>query len=81
MPLSIVDKQSLSPQTIAELDKQVDALIERHRSNRYELKRLVFEGAAALTAGGNAQTQDAITADLLQAQYAAQQTLQRLADQ
>ena len=103
MPLAIVDKQSLSPQTIAEIDKQVVDLVERHKTNRYEINRLVFEGTAALTAGNklsqdmnsqgklkrfwkrfsgcNSQTQKEINADLIKAQYAAQQTLQRLADQ
>lgn len=103
MPLAIVDKQSLSRQTIEEIDKQVVDLIERHKTNRNEINRLVFEGTAALTAGnklsqdmnsqgklkrfwkrfsgGNSQTQKEINADILKAQYAAQQTLQKLADQ
>lgn len=103
MPLAIVNTQSLSPQTIEEIDKQVVDLVERHKTNRYEINRLVFEGTAALTAGdklaqdmnaqgklkrfwkrfsgGNSQTQKEINADLIKAQCAAQQTLQRLADQ
>ena len=101
--LAIVDKKKLSPQERQDIDKQVEDLIERHKQNRYEINRLVFESTAALTAGdkyaqdmntqgmlkrfrkrftgGNARTQDVINADLVKAQYAAQQTLQKLADQ
>lgn len=101
--LQIVDMQSLSPQKISELDKQVGDLIERHKTNRCEINRLVFESTAAITVGDklaqdmnsqgklkrfwkrftgdNSQTQKEINVDLVKAQYAAQQTLQRLAEQ
>ena len=101
--LSIVNVEVLSPQTIAEIDKQVGNFIERHRNNRQEISRLVFDGTAALTVsdklaqnmnsqgtlkrfwkrftGVNSQTQKEINVDLLKAQYAAQQTLQKLAEQ
>lgn len=101
--LAIVDTQNLSPQTITEINKQVGALIERHKDNRAEIIRIVFEGAAALTAGdklaqdlsfqgkfkrfrkrftgANGRTQDLISTNLIAAQYAAQQTLQKLAEQ
>ena len=49
--LSIVDTQSLSPQTIEEIDRQVDDLIECHKNNRYEINRLVFDSTVTLTAG------------------------------
>lgn len=101
--LIIVNAQSLSPQTISEIDRQVDNFIERHKINRCELNRLVFDSTAALTAaekaaqdmtlqgklkrfwkrftGSNARKQDDINANFIQAQYAAQQTLQKLAEQ
>ena len=101
--LTIIDAQNLSAQEREELDKQVVNIIERHKNNRYEINRLVFEGTQALSAGekfaqnvgkqgklkrfwkrfsgGNARTQDDINTDLLKAQYAAQMTLQKLAEQ
>ena len=101
--LAIVDTQNLSPQEIRELDKEVTSLVERHKDNRYEINRLVFESMLALTAGdkltkdkatqgffkrlgknitgNNNKTQNDINADLVKAQYAAQLTLQKLAEQ
>ena len=101
--LTNVDEKNLSAQEQSELDTQIDALIERHKNNRYELNRLALEGATALAAGdkltqekasqgffkrfrktisgANNRTQDEINKDLVKAQYAAQKTLQSLAEQ
>lgn len=101
--LAIVSTESLSPQEVEELDQEVIGLVERHKGNRYEINRLVFESMTALTAsdkqakdkatqgffkrlgknitGKNNQTQNDINQDLVKAQYAAQLTLQKLAEQ
>ncbi|MBR3745899.1 MAG: hypothetical protein IKN27_02955, partial [Selenomonadaceae bacterium] len=49
--LTNVDEKNLSAQEQSELDTQIDALIERHKNNRFELNRLALEGATALAAG------------------------------
>ena len=48
--LTIADTKNLSPRTVGEIDRQVDDFIARHKNNGAEINRLVFEGAAVLTA-------------------------------
>ena len=86
-----------------ELDLEINRIIEKHKNNRYDVNRLVFESVSALTqsrnyskelnsqgvlkrfwggiTGKNRQLQKKIDGSLAKAQYATQQTLQKLAEQ
>ena len=101
--LQCVDSGGLTEAEKTEINSQIDQIIERHKNNRYEINRLVFESTAALTAGNNLACEKAsqgllkrfwngltgknnkiqadIDRNLAQAQYASQQTLQKLAEQ
>lgn len=101
--LMCVDDDLLQSEEKTEIDRQIDSIIERHKGNRYQINRLVFESTAALTAsenlvqqkasqgllkrfwnnltGKNRRLQADIDRNLARAQYASQQTLQKLAEQ
>ncbi len=101
--LMCVDDSLLLSEEKTEIDRQIDSIIERHKGNRYQINRLVFESTAALTAsenlveqkasqgmlkrfwnnitGKNRRLQADIDRNLARAQYASQQTLQKLAEQ
>ena len=86
-----------------EIDSEIDKIIERHKNNRYEINKLVFESVAALTSsenysnelasqgilkrflggitGKNRALQAEISRNQAAAQYASQQSLQKLAEQ
>ena len=51
--LQCVDSGGLTEAEKTEINSQIDQIIERHKNNRYEINRLVFESTAALTAGNN----------------------------
>lgn len=101
--LEIVANNGLSEEIKNNIDTQIELLISRHKDNRYEINRLVFESVSALTAsnnysielasqgklkrfwggitGKNRNLQNKIDSSLAVAQYASQQTLQKLAEQ
>lgn len=51
--LSIINADLISEEEKAAVDKEIDQLISRHKNNRYEINRLVFESVAALTDSEN----------------------------
>ena len=51
--LNFVNTQELSDTTRTEIDAQIDQIISRHKNNRYEINKLVFESVSALTASEN----------------------------
>jgi hypothetical protein len=101
--LQVVKRGELSEETSAIIDKEIDRIISRHKNNRYEINRLVFQSMTALTTsenysdelhsqgflkrlwggitGQNRELQNKIDRSLAAAQYASQQTLQKLAEQ
>ena len=101
--LKCVEGNLLTQEERITLDAQIDSIIDRYKNNRYQVNRLVFESAAALTAsnnlaqkkasqgffsrfwnnltGKNQRIQADIDRNLARAQYASQQTLQKLAEQ
>lgn len=101
--LQVVKRGELSEETSAIIDKEIDRIISRHKNNRYEINRLVFQSMTALTTsenysnelhsqgffkrllggitGKNRELQNKIDRSLAAAQYASQQTLQKLAEQ
>ena len=101
--LQVVKRGELSEETSAIIDKEIDRIISRHKNNRYEINRLVFQSMTALTTsenysdelhsqgflkrlwggitGQNRELQNRIDRSLAAAQYASQQTLQKLAEQ
>jgi len=101
--LQVVKRGELSEETSAIIDKEIDRIISRHKNNRYEINRLVFQSMTALTTsencsdelhsqgffkrlwggitGKNRELQNRIDRSLAAAQYASQQTLQKLAEQ
>lgn len=103
MELACINTETLSIEDRKNIDSTIDQLISRHKNNRYQINRLVFESVAALTSsenyskelanqgrikrfwnsitGKNRSLQEGINRGLVQAQYASQQTLQKLAEQ
>ena len=103
LALDIVKNGELSEVEKNEIDEQIDSIISKHKNNRYEINKLVFESVSALTSsknysdelaskgtlkrfwgnitGKNQQLQRKIDSGLAAAQYASQQTLQKLAEQ
>lgn len=101
--LSVMDNHMLTETERKEVNQEIDKIIARHKNNRFEINRLVFESVTALTesnnyseefasqgivkrfwggiTGKNRQLQNNITNSLARAQYASQQTLQKLAEQ
>lgn len=101
--LQVVKQEQLSENVRNEIDSEIDKIIERHKNNRYEINKLVFESVAALTssenysnelasqgilkrfwggiAGKNRALQAEISRNQAAAQYASQQSLQKLAEQ
>ena len=101
--LDVIDTDIFSNDEKTEIANGIDALIARHRANRQEINRLVFESVAVMTEGDDAEAQlsskgffarllggitgsnqklqNKINKSRAAAQYAAQQTLQRLAEQ
>ena len=51
--LQIVNTNELSETTRYEIDAQIDQIISKHKNNRYEINKLVFESVSALTASRN----------------------------
>lgn len=103
MGLACINTEILSIEERKNIDSTIEQLIGRHKNNRYQINRLVFESVAALTSsenyskelasqgrikrfwgsitGKNRSLQEGIDRSLVQAQYASQQTLQKLAEQ
>lgn len=103
MTLACINTEILSIEERKNIDSTIEQLIGRHKNNRYQINRLVFESVAALTSsenyskeldsqgrikrfwggitGKNRSLQEGIDRGLVQAQYASQQTLQKLAEQ
>lgn len=103
MELACINTNTLSIEEKKNIDSTIDQLISRHKNNRYQINRLVFESVAALTSsenysrelasqgrikrfwngitGKNRSLQEGIDRGLVHAQYASQQTLQKLAEQ
>lgn len=101
--LSVASSVPLTSEECNELETRIDAMVNAHKSNRYEINRLVFESVNAMTmgedferelerksgfrrflggiTGSNKKLQDKINSNHAAAQYAAQQILQRLAEQ
>lgn len=101
--LEIVNGNCLAETERNEIDTQIDNIISKHKNNRYEVNKLVFQSVSALTVsenysnelasqgaikrfwggitGKNRQLQSKIDHSLAAAQYASQQTLQKLAEQ
>lgn len=101
--LDIVNGNCLAETERNEIDMQIDNIISKHKNNRYEVNKLVFQSVSALTVsenysnelasqgvikrfwggitGKNRQLQSKIDHSLAAAQYASQQTLQKLAEQ
>lgn len=101
--LNIVNESEITEIDRKEIDAQIDLVISRHKNNRYEINKLVFESVSALTVsenysnelasqgvlkqfwggitGKNKKLQNKIDSNLRVAQYASQQTLQKLAEQ
>lgn len=97
------DTSALTTTELAELDINIDAIINRSQGNRQAINRLVFESVSAMTTsdeyaqelsnkkgirrfiggitGSNKALQDKINHNRSIAQYASQQTLQKLAEQ
>lgn len=51
--LNVVNSGELSVQEKDAINQQIDQMIARHKSNRYEINRLVFESVTALTESEN----------------------------
>ena len=51
--LQCVNNSLLTQEEQTELNTKIDDIIARHKDNRYQINRLVFESTAALTAGTN----------------------------
>ncbi|MCM1497597.1 MAG: sel1 repeat family protein [Clostridium sp.] len=51
--LNIVSTNELSEDSRQEIDTQIDRIISKHKENRYEINKLVFESVSALTASDN----------------------------
>lgn len=51
--LQVVKRGELSEETSAIIDKEIDSIISRHKNNRYEINRLVFQSMTALTTSEN----------------------------
>ena len=103
MELACINTETLSIEEKKNIESTIAQLISKHKNNRYQINRLVFESVAALTSsenyskelasqgtlkrfwngitGKNRSLQDGIDRGLIQAQYASQQTLQKLAEQ
>lgn len=101
--LNIVNESEIAEIDRREIDEHIDRVISRHRNNRYEINKLVFESVSALTVsenysnelvsqgvlkrfwggvtGKNRKLQSKIDNSIRAAQYASQQTLQKLAEQ
>lgn len=101
--LQVVNQEQLPENVRNEIDSEIDKIIERHKNNRYEINKLVFESVAALTSsenysnelasqgifkrfwggitGKNRALQTEISRNQAAAQYASQQSLQKLAEQ
>lgn len=101
--LNLINTKEITDLEKKEIDIQIDQIISRHKNNRYEINKLVFESVTALTVsenysnelasqgvvkrfwggitGKNRKIQREIDNSLASAQYASQQTLQKLAEQ
>lgn len=101
--LQVVNQEQLPENVRNEIDSEIDKIIERHKNNRYEINKLVFESVAALTSsenysnelasqgifkrfwggitGKNRALQTEISRNQAAAQYASQQSLQKLTEQ
>lgn len=101
--LQLFDGSMLTGEERADLEKQIESVIEAHKDNRQEVNRLVFESAAIMAeaedyedelssrrgfrrfwgaiTGSNKRLQEKINASRGAAQYAAQQTINKLAEQ
>lgn len=101
--LNFVDDRAIPELEKKEIESQIEGVISKHRNNRYEINKLVFESVSALTAsqndsdelaskgiikrfwggitGKNRLLQNKVDNNLAAAQYASQQTLQKLAEQ
>lgn len=101
--LDVIETDIFSNDEKTEIANGIDALIERHKTNKQEINRLVFESVAMMTEGDDAEArlsskgffarllggitgsnqklQNKINESRAATQYAAQQTLQRLAEQ
>ena len=53
MQLTIVNENQITEADRAEINTQIDNIIERHKNNRYEINKLVFESVVALTESEN----------------------------
>lgn len=53
MQLTVVNENQIAEAERAEINTQIDSMIERHKNNRYEINKLVFESVAALTESEN----------------------------
>lgn len=53
MQLTVVNENQIAESDRAEINTQIDNIIERHKNNRYEINKLVFESVAALTESEN----------------------------
>ncbi|MDY4079127.1 MAG: tetratricopeptide repeat protein [Clostridium sp.] len=51
--LNIVNKNELSESARLEIDAQIDNIISKHKNNRYEINKLVFESVSVLTTSEN----------------------------
>ena len=51
--LNIVDINKVAEADRKEIDTQIDQLISRHKGNRYEINKMVFESVSALTISEN----------------------------
>ena len=101
--LEVIKTDVFTNEEKAELNAEIDRIIEAHKNNRQEINRLVFESVSAMTAadeadeelsskgffsrlwggitGSNQRLQNKINKNRAAAQYASQQTLQKLAEQ
>jgi TPR repeat protein len=51
--LNMVNTNKLPKSTKSEIDVEIEKIISRHKNNRYEINKLVFESVAALTVSEN----------------------------
>lgn len=51
--LNLVNTQEITDTERNKIDTQIDQIISRHKNNRFEINRLVFESVSALTASEN----------------------------
>lgn len=53
MQLAVMNENQIAEADRAEINTQIDNIVERHKNNRYEINKLVFESVAALTESEN----------------------------